>query len=135
MRLRSTLRTLSILTLALAFAGSSPSTILAKRHHGGGDKPVIVKADPKPLADTGKSGFAKLVVRNLGPLVNSSDLDFTPVVSGPDEGIRFGLGAIKNVGANAVESIATARALKYSLPSSVIIQRRRPSRFGAVSAK
>ena len=49
-------------------------------------------------------------IRVLAPDVNSSDLDFTPVVSGPDEGIRFGLGAIKNVGANAVESIANARA-------------------------
>ncbi len=49
-------------------------------------------------------------IRVLPPDVNSSDLDFTPVVSGPDEGIRFGLGAIKNVGANAVESIANARA-------------------------
>ena len=48
-------------------------------------------------------------IRVLPPDVNSSDLDFTPVVSGPDEGIRFGLGAIKNVGANAVESIAKAR--------------------------
>jgi DNA polymerase-3 subunit alpha len=48
-------------------------------------------------------------IRVLAPDVNSSDLDFTPVVSGPDEGIRFGLGAIKNVGANAVESIAKAR--------------------------
>src|SRR5579872_3860074 len=48
-------------------------------------------------------------IRVLPPDVNSSDFDFTPVVSGPDEGIRFGLGAIKNVGANAVESIATAR--------------------------
>src|SRR5476649_1080641 len=36
-------------------------------------------------------------IRVLAPDVNSSDLDFTPVVSGPDEGIRFGLGAIKNV--------------------------------------
>src|ERR1043166_9631268 len=42
-------------------------------------------------------------IRVLAPDVNSSDLDFTPVLSGPDEGIRFGLGAIKNVGANAVE--------------------------------
>src|ERR1700732_4464091 len=49
-------------------------------------------------------------IRVLAPDVNSSDLDFTPVVSGPDEGIRFGLGALKNVGANAGESIANARA-------------------------
>ena len=41
----------------------------------------------------------------LAPDVNSSEFTFTPA---PD-GIRFGLGAIKNVGANAVESIMAAR--------------------------
>src|SRR5262249_32358308 len=45
-------------------------------------------------------------IRVLAPDVNSSDFDFTPA---PD-GIRFGLGAIKNVGGNAVESIVKARA-------------------------
>ncbi len=45
-------------------------------------------------------------IKVLAPDVNSSDFDFTPA---PD-GIRFGLGAIKNVGANAVESIVKARA-------------------------
>jgi DNA polymerase-3 subunit alpha len=41
----------------------------------------------------------------LAPDVNSSEFTFTPA---PD-GIRFGLGGIKNVGANAVESIMAAR--------------------------
>ena len=41
----------------------------------------------------------------LPPSVNLSDLNFTP--SG--DGIRFGLGAIKNVGAGAVESIIKVR--------------------------
>jgi DNA polymerase-3 subunit alpha len=45
-------------------------------------------------------------IRVLAPDVNSSDFDFTPAT----DGIRFGLGAIKNVGANAVESIAKARS-------------------------
>ena len=45
-------------------------------------------------------------MRVLPPDVNLSGLDFTP-----DGGaIRFGLGAIKNVGASAVESMVTARA-------------------------
>jgi DNA polymerase-3 subunit alpha len=44
-------------------------------------------------------------IRVLAPDVNSSDFNFTPC----DEGIRFGLGAIKNVGAHAVESIVKAR--------------------------
>ncbi|MCU1335090.1 MAG: polymerase alpha subunit [Bryobacterales bacterium] len=44
-------------------------------------------------------------IQVLAPDVNSSEFTFTPA---PD-GIRFGLGAIKNVGANAVESIMAAR--------------------------
>jgi len=42
----------------------------------------------------------------LPPDINYSDLDFTP----DGEAIRFGLGAVKNVGAAAVESIAQVRA-------------------------
>jgi DNA polymerase-3 subunit alpha len=45
-------------------------------------------------------------IQVLPPDVNRSELDFTP----DREAIRFGLGAIKNVGANAVESIVGARA-------------------------
>ncbi len=41
----------------------------------------------------------------LPPDVNSSEFTFTPT----GEAIRFGLGAIKNVGSNAVESIVKAR--------------------------
>jgi DNA polymerase-3 subunit alpha len=44
-------------------------------------------------------------IRVLPPDVNSSAFDFTP----DGDSIRFGLGAIKNVGANAVESIVAAR--------------------------
>ena len=46
-------------------------------------------------------------MRVLPPDVNSSGFDFTP----DGDAIRFGLGAIKNVGANAVESIVKARGL------------------------
>src|SRR5262249_24362754 len=42
----------------------------------------------------------------LPPDVNHSDLDFPP----DGEAIRFGLGAVKNVGASAVESIEQVRA-------------------------
>ncbi len=45
-------------------------------------------------------------IRILPPDVNASELDFT--VSG--DAIRFGLGAIKNVGSIAIESILAARA-------------------------
>ncbi|HEY9900322.1 MAG TPA: DNA polymerase III subunit alpha [Pantanalinema sp.] len=42
----------------------------------------------------------------LPPDVNSSGADFTPT----DEGIRFGLGAIKNVGFGAIDAIVEARS-------------------------
>jgi len=59
-------------------------------------------------------------IRVLPPDVNSSEFNFTPVLAGgrggatvrervDEHGIRFGLGAIKNVGPNAVESIVNAR--------------------------
>jgi DNA polymerase-3 subunit alpha len=46
-------------------------------------------------------------IQVLAPDVNSSEFTFTPVEAA--HGIRFGLGAIKNVGFNAVESIVNAR--------------------------
>jgi len=46
-------------------------------------------------------------IQVLPPDVNSSEFTFTPVEAA--HGIRFGLGAIKNVGFNAVESIVKAR--------------------------
>jgi DNA polymerase-3 subunit alpha len=46
----------------------------------------------------------------LPPDVNSSDWSFTPDMTAPGVGgIRFGLGAVKNLGQAAVESIRTAR--------------------------
>ncbi len=48
-------------------------------------------------------------IRVLPPDVNSSEFNFTPVENGDQSGIRFGLGAIKNVGGGAVESIVKAR--------------------------
>jgi DNA polymerase III subunit alpha len=44
-------------------------------------------------------------IRVLPPDVKQSDLNFTPA----GDAIRFGLGAVKNVGQGAVEAIATAR--------------------------
>src|SRR5215472_9543590 len=49
-------------------------------------------------------------IRVLPPDVNSSEFTFTPVSDGAERGIRFGLGAIKNVGPNAVECVTRARA-------------------------
>lgn len=47
-----------------------------------------------------------LGIKVLPPNVNKSDFSFTP----DGEAIRFGLGAVKNVGAGHVEAIVTARA-------------------------
>jgi DNA polymerase-3 subunit alpha len=49
---------------------------------------------------------ALLGIEVLPPDINESGLDFTPVGEGK---LRFGLGAVKNVGAKAVESILAAR--------------------------
>src|SRR5579863_9856015 len=48
-------------------------------------------------------------IKVLAPDVNTSEFTFTPVTTGDAQGIRFGLGAIKNVGQSAVESIEKAR--------------------------
>ena len=50
----------------------------------------------------------RIGIRVLPPCVNESDADFTPI--GPD--IRFGLCAIRNVGANVVASIVATRKAK-----------------------
>ncbi len=50
----------------------------------------------------------RMGIKVLPPCVNSSDADFTP--NGTD--IRFGLTAIRNVGANVVGSIVATRAAK-----------------------
>jgi len=55
----------------------------------------------------------KLGIKVLPPDVNESKLDFSPV--GTD--IRFGLGAIRNVGANVVNSIVATRQEKGSYAS------------------
>ena len=66
---------------------------------------------------TAETGNTEKVVKYIGecremgitvlpPDVNSSDWSFTPA----GEGIRFGLGAVRNVGFNTVQAIQTARA-------------------------
>ncbi len=48
-------------------------------------------------------------IRVLPPDVNASEFTFTPVRDEKGDAIRFGLGAVKNVGQNAVEAIIKAR--------------------------
>ncbi len=53
---------------------------------------------------------AEMGIRVLSPDVNHSDWNFTPDPSVPGPGgIRFGLGAVKNVGRSAVEAMQKAR--------------------------
>jgi DNA polymerase-3 subunit alpha len=48
-------------------------------------------------------------IRVLPPDVNASEFTFTPVRDDKGDAIRFGLGAVKNVGQGAVEAIIKAR--------------------------
>jgi DNA polymerase-3 subunit alpha len=58
-------------------------------------------------------------IRVLPPDVNQSDLNFTPQFTdaGEPAGIRFGLCAIKNVGASAVEAVVKARRQDGPFPT------------------
>lgn len=42
---------------------------------------IAVTIVPPPDPDTGGNGMAKLVVKNLGPVINSSYLDFSPTIT------------------------------------------------------
>ncbi len=64
--------------------------------------------DDKDKAAVYLAECRKMGITVLPPDVNSSDRDFTPV--GTD--VRFGLGAIRNVGTNVVDTIIRARAEK-----------------------
>jgi DNA polymerase-3 subunit alpha len=54
----------------------------------------------------------EMAIKVLPPDVNWSEFTFTPVTTGDAQGIRFGLGAIKNVGQSAVESVEHTRQEK-----------------------
>jgi DNA polymerase-3 subunit alpha len=56
-------------------------------------------------------------IRVLPPDVNASEFTFTPVRDEQGDAIRFGLGAVKNVGQNAVEAIIRARTTVGSFKS------------------
>ncbi len=75
---------LSLLALLLAIGAMSPHQAASKSPGklGGADS-TVAKLVPKPPVDpdSGKSAFAKLVVKNLGPAVNSSYDDFAPTVT------------------------------------------------------
>jgi len=51
----------------------------------------------------------EMSIRVLPPDVNASDYMFTPVRDKDGDAVRFGLGAVKNVGQGAVEAIIRAR--------------------------
>ena len=56
----------------------------------------------------------RMGIKVLPPCVNESDADFTP--TGTD--IRFGLTAIRNVGANVVASVVATRGSRARSPTS-----------------
>ncbi|MDP4200283.1 MAG: OmpA family protein [Bacteroidota bacterium] len=81
MRLRKTtpnLLFISLVAVALALSGASSAHRLAhhRLHHSANPK-----LPPPPPADSTKSAFAKLVVKNLGPVLNSKVNDFSPTLT------------------------------------------------------
>ncbi len=64
-------------------------------------------------------------IRVLPPDVNASEYTFTPVRDEKGDAIRFGLGAVKNVGQNAVEAIIKARTELGTLPLHLPVLRTR----------
>ena len=84
MKFRITTQKLFVLTLLLSIGAILPNRAVSKTggQPGGGDS-LTVKLVPVPPVnpDTGNNAFAKLVVKNLGPVVNSSYDDLAPTVT------------------------------------------------------
>src|SRR5580704_3687332 len=85
MKVHMTIPKLFVLTLLLTIGAVLPYRAIA---HGGGGTPgsadtLTAKTVPVPPVnpDSGNSGFSKLVVKNLGPVVNSKSDDFAPTVT------------------------------------------------------
>ncbi len=72
-------------------------------------------------------------IRVLPPDVNASDYSFTPVRDEQGDAIRFGLGAVKNVGEGAVQAIIAARKEHGSFSS--IYQFCEHSDMGAINRR
>ncbi len=84
MKVRILLQKLFILTLLLTIGATrTPSAMAASGGTPGVADSVAAKLVPKPPVnpDSGKSAFAKLVVKNLGQQVNSKGNDFAPTVT------------------------------------------------------
>jgi outer membrane protein OmpA-like peptidoglycan-associated protein/Tol biopolymer transport system component len=79
-----TVQKLFLVTLLLTMGAIFPYRATAKTGgQPGGSDSTAIKLAPTPPAnpDSGNNGFAKLVVKNLGPNVNSSYDDFAPTVT------------------------------------------------------
>lgn len=90
-----------------AYALLSYQTAWLKAHH---PRPFMAALLTSEMGNTDKvvryiDACRRMGIDILSPDVNESNYAFTVV----DEGIRFGLGAIKNVGKGAIESILAAR--------------------------
>ena len=85
MKFHMTIPKLLVLPVVLAIGAVLPYRAIA---NGGGGTPgsadtLTAKTVPVPPVnpDSGNSGFSKLVVKNLGPVVNSKSDDFAPTVT------------------------------------------------------
>ncbi len=92
---------------AAGYALLSYQTAYLKRYHLKEFMAALMTCDREKLEKVVKAinECRRMNVEVLPPDVNTSDTDFTIV----DEGIRFGLAAVKNVGISAVEAIIDAR--------------------------
>lgn len=92
---------------AAGYAMLSYQTAYMKRYHPREFMTAVMTCDMGHQDKVVKaiSECRKMAIPVLPPDVNSSGLNFTVV----EDGIRFGLAAIKNVGVSAVESIIRAR--------------------------
>src|ERR1043166_3794500 len=74
--------------LAAALMLGAPASAL-KPLHKKASRHAVHPKPPVPPADTTKSAFAKLVVRNLGPRINGKTNDFSPTITADGKTMFF----------------------------------------------
>ncbi len=85
----------ALLSLLIAFGAwsmqSPPARAASVTHNPLLDSLHITKISVPPVTpdDTSKGGFAKLVVKNLGPVINSSYQDFSPTITADGKTMFF----------------------------------------------
>ena len=96
MKLLQMIRVLSLGALLMIVGSSVPNLVEARSNavrtkhtptkhagvaHASGVRSHALKAFKTPVPDTTKNIYQKLVVKNLGPVINSSEHDYSPTVT------------------------------------------------------